>query len=319
MNKNIKVSELSRTYDKNFTPSEEYLNSLPDLQNSPYAPTVPIERVGIHGFHMPLKVIQKDGSSQEVQASITGMVSLDADKAGINMSRIIRTAYKSIDDVFSIDRLCEVLSNYRKDLNTLEAHIIMKFRYRMWQNALKSVKEDGTPEGGWQYYDITFDVNLDAAGRFRKVMYVDFVYSSACPCSTALAEHAAYARGKYGIPHSQRSVAKVGMEFEDLIWIEDVVETLREALTTETLVFCKRQDEQDFALANGAQPKFVEDAARIIYEALKGMAGVKDFKVVISHLESLHSHDAIAVITKGIPGSLFTTEVSFEDLESLKR
>ena len=32
-------------------------------------------------------------------------------------------------------------------------------------------KEDGTPEGGWQYYNITFDCNLDVTGEFKKVMY----------------------------------------------------------------------------------------------------------------------------------------------------
>lgn len=319
MNRDIKVSELSRQYEADFRPSREYLDSMPDLQNSPYSTTVPIERVGIHGFHMPLKVRQKDYSTQEVQATITGMVSLDADKAGINMSRIIRTAYKSMDEDFSIDRLCQVLSDYKRDLNTMEAHILLKFQYRLWQNALRSVKEDGTPEGGWQYYDITFDVNLNKHGQFRKVMYVDFVYSSACPCSTALTEHAAYTRGKYGIPHSQRSVAKVGVEFDKMIWIEDVVESMRKSLTTETLVFCKRQDEQDFALANGAQPKFVEDAARLIYKGLNTIPEVRDFKVIISHLESLHSHDAIAVITKGLPDSKFTAEVSFEEFEALKR
>lgn len=319
MNKDIKVTELKQHYDKDFAPSREYLDSMPDIQNGPYAATYPIERVGIHDFHMPLKVTQRDGGTQEVQASITGMVSLEANKAGINMSRIIRTAYKSIDDVFSIDRLCQVLKDYKKDLDTFDAHIIMKFRYRMWQNALRSVKEDGTAEGGWQYYDVTFDVNLDRAGNFRKVMYLDFVYSSACPCSTELSKHAALTRGIYGIPHSQRSVARIGIEFDEMVWIEDVVEACRASLTTEVLVFCKRQDEQAYSELNGAQPKFVEDAIRILSHMLNTMMHVNDFKVICSHLESLHGHDAIAVTTKGLTDSKFTPEISFDELQALKR
>lgn len=318
MNKDIKVSELKHSYSK-FSPTKAYLDSMPDLQNSDYKPTVPIERVGIHGFHLPLRIREQHGGYQEVMTSWTGTVSLEADKAGINMSRILRTAYKSADDEFDIDRLCKVLEDYKRDLDSFESHLTVKFSYRMWQESLRSVDWAGTPNGGWQYYDVTFDVDLDKDGKFRKVMYLDFVYSSACPCSTALSEHAALSRGVYGIPHSQRSVAKVGIEFDQLIWIEDLVEDLREALKTETLVFCKREDEQAFAELNGANVKFVEDAARTIAQCLDANKLIKDYKIVLSHLESLHSHDAIAVIIKGLPNSKFTPEVSYEEFQALKR
>lgn len=315
----IKVKDLKHVWDGNFKPTKEYLDSMPDIQNSPYAPTLPIERVGIHKFYMPLIVRQRNMDKQEVQAEITGMVSLEADKAGINMSRIIRTAYGSMDDLFDINTLCELLENYKKDLDSFEAHVIVKFKYRIWQSALRSVSNDDVPEGGWQYYDIIFDVDLNRKGEFRKLMYLDFVYSSACPCSTALSEHAALTRGIYGIPHSQRSVARICIEFDKFIWIEDLVDMCRKALRTETLVFCKRQDEQAFAELNGSQPKFVEDAARILGAGLNNMDGVYDYKLVISHLESLHSHNAISVFLKGITNSKFSTDVTLAELESLIR
>lgn len=319
MNKEIKVTELKREYDAGFVPSQEYLDSMPDIQNSPYQSLYPIERVGIHGFHMPMFIYQKNLGEQEVMASITGMVSLEANKAGINMSRIIRTAYNSLGDRLSVSRLCQVLSDYKKDLQTFDAHIIIKFPYRIWQQALRSVSDKGTPEGGWQYYDVTFDINLDREGNFRKQMILDFVYSSACPCSTELSNHAALERGVYGIPHSQRSVARIAVEFDEIVWIEDLVKTMQDALKTEVLVFCKRQDEQAFAELNGANVKFVEDAIRLISHELNQLPEVLDFKVICSHLESLHGHDAIAVITKGLPESKYTPEISFDELQSMKR
>lgn len=319
MNTDIKVKNLEHVYQADFKPTQEYLDSMPDIQNSPYAPTWPIERVGIHKFHMPLMVRQQTNDTQEVCAEITGTVSLEADKAGINMSRIIRTAYGSMNDVFDINTLCHLLENYKKDLDSFEAHVTVKFKYRMWQDALRSVNEHNDPQGGWQYYDVAFDIDLNKDGEFRKLMYLDFVYSSACPCSTALSEHAALTRGIYGIPHSQRSVARVCIEFDKFIWIEDLVAACRRALLTETLVFCKRQDEQAFAELNGSQPKFVEDAARILATGLNDMKGVLDYKLVISHLESLHSHNAISVFLKGIKGSKFTADVTLAELESLIR
>lgn len=316
MNQDVKVKDLKREYDENFTPTKEYLNSMPDLQNGEYN-DIPIDFVGIQGFHLPLKVRERDGGLQEVKAEITGTVSLEAEKRGINMSRIIRSFYKSKDDIFSCDHLEKVLRDYKKDLDSFDAHILMNFSYRMWQDALRSVREDGTPEGGWQYYNVTFDVNLDRSGEFKKIMWVDFVYSSACPCSTELSLHAAYERDVYAIPHSQRSVARIGMDFKNGLWIEDVIDYCRAALTTETLVFCKRQDEQAFAEKNGAQVKFVEDAIRYLKHELDKHENIVDYKVICSHFESLHSHQAIAVTTKGINNSIFNHHVSIGEWRSL--
>ena len=316
MNKEVKVLDLKREYDDTFKPDQEYLNSMPDLQNGEYQDT-PIDFVGIEGFHLPLQVIEKNGGTQEVKASIAGTVSLEAEKRGINMSRIIRSFYKSKDDVFSCDHLEKVLRDYKKDLDSFDAHILMNFSYRIWQDALRSVREDNTPEGGWQYYNVTFDVNLDATGEFKKIVWVDFIYSSACPCSTELSQHAALERGVFGIPHSQRSIARVGLEFDQSIWIEDIVDMCRKALTTETLVFCKRQDEQAFAEKNGAQPKFVEDAIRYLKHEFDQHNEIKDYKILCSHQESLHSHNAVAVTTKGIRKSIFNHHVSLGEWQSM--
>ena len=83
-----------------------------------------------------------------------------------------------------------------------------------------------------------------------------------------------------------------------------------EALKTETQVVVKREDEMAFAELNGSYLKFVEDAARLLYEQLIKDERVKDFRVICSHQESLHSHDAISVIVA--PNSEFCQEVSHE-------
>ena len=312
----VKVKDLKRVYDDQFVPSQEYLDSMPDLQNSDFV-GIPIDFVGIQGFHLPLKVRDWNGGTQEVMTEITGTVSLDAMHRGINMSRIIRTAYKSKDDIFDINKLEEVLKNYQKDLKTFDAHILMNFKYRMWQDALRSHTDEGQLEGGWQYYNVTFDVNLDHTGEFKKVMWVDFIYSSACPCSTELSQHAALQRGIFGIPHSQRSIARIGVEFDKLIWIEEMIQHCRKALVTETLVFCKRQDEQAFAEQNGSQPKFVEDAIRYLAERLNSDDRIVDYKVICSHQESLHNHNAVAVITKGKRNSIFNHHVTLGEWQSM--
>ena len=316
INQDIKVKDLKKFYDESFVPSQEYLDSMPDLQNSDFI-GMPIDFVGTHNIRIPIKVREKDGGFQEVMATFTGTVSLDAHNRGINMSRISRSLYKSKDDVFDINKIEEVLRNYQKDLKTFDAHILMNFQYRIWQESLRSTDENGNKNGGWQYYNITFDCNLDASGEFKKIMHVTFVYSSACVCSSALTEYAALTRGVYGIPHSQRSVAKLSLEFDDMIWIEDVIGMCRKALTTEVLVFCKWEDEMAFSELNGAQPKFVEDAMRYMGSELNEHEEITDWKLIVSHNESLHYANAIAVTTKGKKNSIFNHHVSVEEWNGL--
>lgn len=333
MNQDVKVLELDHSYDPNFKPTEEYLDSMPDLQNGEFDDE-PIDFVGIQDFHLPLRIREQGGGTQEVQASITGTVSLEAEKRGINMSRIIRTFYKNKDMVFDINQLEKVLRAYQHDLQTFDAHILLNFKYRIWQDALRSTHieqcedhqgyyEQEVKDGGWQYYNVTFDVNLDKSGEFKRILWFDYVYSSACPCSTELTIHNAVQRGKFGIPHSQRSIARIGVEFgtpqgDDIVWIEDLLTICRAAIPTETLVFCKRIDEQAFSELNGANPIFVEDAIRRIKHKLNTFADIKDFKIICSHQESLHSHNAVSVTTKGIKGSIFNHHVTLGEWQSLQ-
>ena len=54
------------------------------------------------------------------------------------------------------------------------------------------------------------------------------------------------------------------------------------ALQTETQVVVKREDEMAFAELNGSYLKFVEDAARLLYEQLEANDRVLDFRVICS-------------------------------------
>lgn len=298
----ITTQTLKRYYDPTFTVTPEYRKSLPDLQNGPASniegANVPIQQVGISNFKLPLKYESREGSSRELEMSIDGYVSLDANKKGINMSRIMRSFYKFKDDVFTFDTLNYVLEMYKKDLGSKESFVQLSFNYPMILDSLRSGLS------GYQYYPVSLEAFMDEKGKVRKMIHLSFEYSSACPCSFELAEHARATRDIAAIPHSQRSEAHITVEIKDDFYIEDLVEIAREAMMTETQVLVKREDEQAFAELNGAYQKFVEDAARLFYEKLNPHPAIKDFVVRCVHLESLHSHDAVSRISKGIPCGL---------------
>mgnify|MGYP001356626351 FL=1 len=275
---------------------------MPDVQNANdrhiTCSNVPILKVGISNFKLPLKFIVHNSDTIQLETSVTGNVSLEAGQKGINMSRIMRVFYEFQDRVFTLDLLKEVLQNYKVTLNTYRAEIRLDFNYPIMQSSLRS------DLSGWQYYKVTYEGILDEQDVFHKRMHFDFIYSSACPCSSDLAEHAREVRQIYSIPHSQRSTARISVELDPAahLFVEDLQSIALNALKTETQVMVKREDEQAFAELNGAYPKFVEDAARLLFAQLNADKRIKDFQVACAHLESLHSHDAIAVIHKGVPG-----------------
>jgi GTP cyclohydrolase I len=309
----IKYNEPNREYDSKYKPTKEDIETFPDLQNGPSSliqgSPVEIQQVGIHNFRLPLRYRKKDGGDIELETKVTGTVSLEAHKKGINMSRIMRSFYEFKNDVFSIDKLETVLSSYKDKLKSFDAKIALKFSYPIIQPSLRSGLE------GYQYYDVTLEGNLDKSGVLKKIIHFDFVYSSACPCSYELAEFARKYRNKATVSHSQRSVTRISIEFDELVWIEDLKEMCDRALHTETQVIVKREDEMAFAELNGSYLKFVEDAARLLYEQLVEDKRIKDFRVICSHQESLHSHDAVSVILA--PNSKFCADVPHELWSSL--
>ncbi len=304
---------LSRSYPGMFRADEAYRASLPDLQNAPETFVMgarrKIQHVGISGFRLPIRYRMRDTGVRELETSVTGTVSLDAAKKGINMSRIMRTFYRHAGRTFSFEVIERALDDYKTDLDSLDARIQMRFSFPMKVESLRSGLE------GFQYYDIALEL-VERVGTRQRFMHLDYVYSSTCPCSLELAEHARRVRGQLATPHSQRSVARISVEPVEgagCLWFEDLVDACRASVPTETQVMVKREDEQAFAELNAANPVFVEDAARLFCQRLENDPRIGDFRVIAVHRESLHSHDAVSVLSEGEAFSVSSLDPSLFD------
>ena len=290
---------LARAYPEDFEVDADYRAGMPDLQNGPASlirgANQQIQHVGISNFRLPIRFHSRDNGDLTLETSVTGTVSLEAEKKGINMSRIMRTFYKHAEETFSFEVIERALDAYKSDLESFDARIQMRFSFPMKVESLRSRLS------GYQYYDIALEL-IERDGVRRKIVHLDYVYSSTCPCSLELSEHARQGRGQLATPHSQRSVARISVLVEpdaDCVWFEDLIDMARVAVPTETQVMVKREDEQAFAELNAANPIFVEDAVRLFAEQLQTDPRIGDFRVVASHQESLHSHDAVSILTEG--------------------
>ena len=246
-----------------------YRDTLPDLQNGPSSlirgENRVIQHVGISNFRLPISFATKAGGSITLETSVTGTVSLEADKKGINMSRIMRSFYKHAEERFSFDVVSAVLDDYKSDLESFDARIALRFSYPVKVNSLRSGLS------GYQYYDISLEL-VENAGVRHKMMHLDYVYSSTCPVHWNCLNMRAIAWAVGNTAFTALGCADF-LKFEqgEKLWFEDVID-MPPPVPTETQVMVKREDEQAFAELNAANPIFVEDAARLFAEQLSADA-----------------------------------------------
>lgn len=182
-----------------------------------------------------------------------------------------------------------------------------------------------TGNSGWKPYPI----GILSKQQFSLELGLDAAYSSTCRCSAALARQLiqeqfgkdflpennldyqkvlSWLGSEQGIvatPHSQRSIAEVKVKLlQDFVQFPliELIDTIENALKTPVQAAVRREDEQAFACPNGQNLMFCENAARRLQQsALNTDARIQDFWVQVSHFESLHPHNAVAVASKGVP------------------
>ena len=322
-----KMPDLDFSYDDEYYPDDD---SLPDPQIDPIiaGAHVAIQKVGIGPVDLPVDLFRRDGSVQRLHAKASLYGSLDdPESKGLNLSRFYLLMHETVSENLSIAGLKNVLSQMREKQNCRHAFCKLRFSYPWTQPALRTRAElsDDAPDSevfkvvqgkrlshkkqlGHIFYDCTLEGQIHD-GEYKFYLSVEYYYSSTCPCSFELSHDARTRRQKSANAHSQRSIAKITVEFDpdNIVFIEDVVELARTWIPTEVQVVVKRRDEQAFAELNGANLIFTEDASRLLYQGLDewfNAGKIKDFSIVTSHEESLHPWNAVAVIYKGVKGGL---------------
>lgn len=291
-------------------------NGLVDFHKSAKPLGVDVDQVGINRFRIPVQYAYKDGTVLGHDAEASLFVKCPKEYAGINMSRMCKILMEDVSrEAVNTDLFKTVLGRLRddmresKDVDLLEeSRLSLKFQVALKQASLKSAN------WGWQYYDCTYEGREDANGKVKMFLTLAYEYSSTCPCSLcmSLQYEEEYQNGQtsegngVATPHSQRSQALVTIEFPSDVHfsVECLVQLLRKAIPTETQSFVKRVDEQAFAILNGSHPVFVEHVAAELKRTFDLDSRILDWSVDIEHWESLHSHNAAAHISKGIPGGL---------------
>ncbi len=303
------------------------LRIMPDIANEarPHVEGA-LDWVGMNEIELPVLIKGHDGTVTQVPARVTAFVNLVRPEVrGIHMSRL----YLHLDELLTSEVLSPVsLRNVLRafldshaDLSD-QAFVEIRLDYLVRRPALAS------DNAGWKRYPVVVRGRIHE-NRLETELDVQLAYSSTCPCSAALARQLIQERfdqdfpdgapvdrqavyqwlgseqGICATPHSQRSHAQLRLRLNDAypcLPIIQVIDSVEEALKTPVQTAVKREDEQAFARLNGENLMFCEDAGRRIQKALNQLDFIEDFWARAVHYESLHPHNAVSVVTKGVAG-----------------
>ena len=285
--------------------------TLPDIAAQASRQALPLEWVGMCGIALPVLF---DG--QRLSAKADAGVSLDDGEArGIHMSRLYLALEMLEQDNLTPRLIRQVLQHFLDSHQGLSNNAYLKIDADLLLKRPALI----SPLSGWKRYPVSVEAQLKNA-MFHVELKIDVPYSSTCPCSAALArqliqqqfvddfanrslQHAdvvawlGSTKGIVATPHSQRSHAQLRLtldDFVDELPLLAVINDAEAALGTAVQTAVKRADEQAFALANGQNLMFCEDAARRLSLALQRCPGINALQVRVVHAESLHAHDAVA-------------------------
>nr|WP_277929459.1 GTP cyclohydrolase FolE2 [Lysobacter sp. M2-1] len=294
---------------------------MPDVAADAVALARPLDWVGMDGIALPLRVQSDDGSTIQVAAAVDVAVDLvDAAARGIHMSRLYLQLQQALASEpvtpAGLRRVLQLFVESQRGAST-RARLAIRYDHLLLRKALAS------DNAGWKRYPLVIEAEL-LDGHLHLALRFAVEYSSTCPASAALSRQLnaerfaadfaaarplstavvhdwlASERGLAATPHAQRSRANIRVELKpafEVLPVTALIDAVEAALATPVQTAVKREDEQAFAELNAANLMFCEDAARRVAAALSQDPRVLSFDATVSHLESLHAHDAVARVS----------------------
>lgn len=286
-----------------------------------------LDWVGMRDIRLPVR-IQDGDEICDVIGSVQMYVNLLDPKAkGIHMSRL----YVLLDEAtrsrtFSPATLQQFLQDMLDSHTEFSsrAYLEIQFERPLRRTALVS------DHSGWGSYPALVR-GIRGVEENTVELCLCVKYSSTCPASAALARQSIQEQfeqdfeqsdtveptrikrwlgspqGIVATPHGQRSRADITVrlsEHSDNFPLRKLIDRVETSLSTPVQTAVKREDEQEFAFLNGQNPMFCEDASRRLKQTLNETSDLLDFLVRVEHFESLHAHNVVSWVAKGIPGGL---------------
>ena len=290
--------------------------SAPDVQASVPTTQVSLSRVGVTGVEKVIRV-KAGGDENLFYANFECFVDLNAQQAGVHMSRFEEIVGEAIDEV--------VLSEaFRAEI--LAAHIAQRVRER--QGGLRAEvsvtarypETVSTPATGQRTQEIyvLFGTAVASERGTRTLTGVQAQGMTACPCAqemvAGLARERLAEQGFDGdqiervieaVPiatHNQRGIGTlyIGCPEGGEAWVDapELLRIVEQSMSSEIYELMKRPDELAVVAKAHAQPRFVEDCVReMVRRVVEGYHELPAKAFVMArqeNLETIHRHNVVA-------------------------
>ncbi|MDH3223507.1 MAG: GTP cyclohydrolase FolE2 [Gemmatimonadota bacterium] len=256
-------------------------STLADVQSSTDGRMVPIQKVGVQNIRFPIQVRDRSHQAQHTVGRIDMSVDLPHHFKGTHMSRFMEILNEGSPEI-SVEALPGILATMRERLDAETAHFRVSFPYFMEKAA------PVTGATGLLSYDCSFDASSGETDDF--VLAVKVPVTTLCPCSKEISDRGA---------HNQRGMVTVQARFEGELWIEDLVGLIDDSASCALYPILKREDEKWVTERAYQNPRFVEDLVREVTLRMRELDRVTWFRVHVVNFESIHEHDAYAVVEEG--------------------
>jgi GTP cyclohydrolase I len=258
--------------------------AIPDVQATPDARRLAIDRVGIKSIRHPMRIAERAGGTQHTVATFSMFVGLPHQFKGTHMSRFVEILNAHEREI-TVDSFRAMLREVVRKLEAETGRIEMGFPYFVAKKAPVSGVESLLD------YEVTF-VGEIAEGREKFAMKVLVPVTSLCPCSKKISAYGA---------HNQRSHVTVTARTHGFVWIEEIIDLVEKLASSELYGLLKRPDEKYVTELAYDNPKFVEDMVRDIAGKLNEDSRIEAYVVESENFESIHNHSAYAMIRKNWP------------------
>ncbi len=265
-----------------------------DIQNQRDTRDIRVDHVGVSNIRYPIRVKDRLFGVQDTVAEIDMMVELLPQFKGTHMSRFLEIL-NTVQGEITMANIPDILKDMREKLETPRSKFNIRFPY--------FIKKSSPVSEATSLFsvDTIFSGYSDQEHGESFILGINIPVTTLCPCSKEISNYGA---------HNQRSFVSVYCNFNDFVWIEDVVEMVESAASCEIYPLLKRSDERFVTEKAYENPQFAEDIVRNVTAIMQEDENINWFRIETLHLESIHTHNAYARIERVLnPSKLLKNHV----------
>ena len=255
-----------------------------DIQKEPDNRRMPIQKVGIKDLLYPITVLDRENKLQHTVANVSMFVDLPHNFRGTHMSRFVEILNEQHGNI-SLRNLGTILKSITDRFDSTTAHLDIRFPYFV---------EKAAPVSGAKFlmnYQCSFLADFSKKRKsqlLELIVQVVVPITALCPCSKEISDYGA---------HNQRGRITARVRTRKLVWIEELIEIAEAEASAGVYSLLKREDEKYVTELAFNRPRFAEDIARAVAQRLKQDTRIIWFQVESENFESIHNHNAYAMIT----------------------